>query len=71
MNKPGKGYRPIEIAMGGAHSAMILGSQNWDHETTPTQKREQSLLNPNVLITFGNNELGQCGVDKDREIFSC
>ena len=37
-------------------------STNQKHRSSIERKIEQALQNENILLTLGNNELGQCGI---------
>ena len=56
-------YRPLSIAAGGAHTAIVFGHVDYDATAPPQENIARAAEFPNFVLTMGNNDFGQCGVE--------
>ena len=56
-------YRPSHISSGGGHSAVVFCHEDYDPFGDPQENISRVTQFPNLLVTFGNNDFGQCGHD--------
>ena len=56
-------YRPLSISAGGAHTAVVFGHVDYDATAPPQENIARAAEFPNFVVTMGNNDFGQCGVE--------
>ena len=54
-------YRPSHISSGGGHSAVVFCHEDYDPFGDPQENISRVTQYPNLLVTLGNNDFGQCG----------
>jgi len=54
-------YRPSHISSGGGHSAVVFCHEDYDPFGDPQENIARVTQYPNLLVTLGNNDFGQCG----------
>ena len=59
-------YKPLSVSAGGAHCAVVFGHVDYDASGTPQENIARAIEYPNFVVTLGNNDFGQCGVEDER-----